>query len=505
MKSEERLSSIINKRLMEKELQKKKLIASLRGEIKEAQAQAPTKTPTKKPGQAPTKKPNKPSDPFRPPKITPAPSKARKSPDVDKEEEDGSDFSFASELDRFLKVAQTYEEGALQPVRDFWMNVPQDHPFSQHPILSEYGHNLSKEGYEYIVGRMQEGEGQVPVDVAQAGQEVQGLMQRIFALEATHEEQLVSAAKNITSEIWGIDPSMLEADINQNPSQPEQGDEGGQDEGGEENVPELTPELKKQVEKRITINTLTQGASIHAMYSVHHLVAEIINQISPELLDMYTRLSGIATHQYYIIDIPAIIQMMQSQMSNTGIGWEHIEIEEGEGEDGEAPRPKVVATGICFPVLCQELFKGVMELMSHHFETDLSEEEVRAVYYYADRLEDEPWYITVGPALWRKFIEVIPDDIDLSQMIMKINQESPENVTRIMKAVIQNPNAAREYLYGLAQELNQANQEEAPVWQDNDTHEEDEDDIEQWINENAENDNNGDDDIDQWLANLANQ
>ncbi len=438
----------------------------------------PVKSPSKNPDQSPSKNPEKPNklDPFHPPKITPAPSKAKKKIIDNKEK-----TSFSNELSSFIKLSQTNEEGMHRSISNFWKNIPQDHPFYKHPILSEYGNDLSQEGYNYIVEKMKKGKETVPSNMGEAIGEVQQLMQLIFKFEATHEEELINAAKDITSQIWGIDKSMLDAKISQSPEQ------GGNDRQETPDLLPMTPKLKKEIEKRIIMNTLTQGSAVHAMYSVHHLITETINKISPELLKLYTRLSGLTTHHYYIIDIAAIVQMLKKQIGQSAIGWEHIETGNSEGQSQET---KIVASGICFPVLCQELFKGVMELISHHSETNLSEQEVYTIYHYADRLEDEPWILTIGPALWRKFLKSIPDDANLSEIIMRINLESPEKVNNIIKSVIQNPDMAKNYFNSLKQPV------EKEMWQDTEPEDEDE-----WQFPDKDN-NEEDDDEDELLRNL---
>jgi len=88
-----------------------------------------------------------------------------------------------------------------------------------------------------------------------------------------------------------------------------------------------------------------------------------------------------------------------------------------------------------------------MELISMHgINQNLSEQELKTVYKHADRLEDEPWLIMVGPALWRKFLNVIPKDINMSELIMKLSQEAPRDLEKIIKSVIQNPNLAKQYM-----------------------------------------------------------
>ena len=397
-------------------------------------APAPTKTPVKTPS-TPTREPAR-RTPFNPPrpKVDPAPKAKEKDPIAE-------DNTFAGTIDSLVRLAKAYEEGAVEPVRNFWDNIPQDHPFSQNEILKEYGQNLSREGYDHIVKKMEEGGEREPANTSVAMTEAMQVIRKILQLEAQHAEDLIEEAKNITVQVWGIEKSQLDAILGQKAEEGgEQGEQGGQEDEQEE-VPEveINPNIRSEINKRIIMNTMTQGSALHAMQSVHHLVAEKINQISPELLKLYTRLSNITTHHYYTLDIPAVIKMMKGKLKDAAIGWSHVDFKEAT--------PKVVAQGICFPVLCQELFKGVMELLSMHgINQNLSEQELKTVYKHADRLEDEPWLIMVGPALWRKFLNVIPKDANMSELIMKLSQETPQELNKIVKAIVQNPNLAKQYL-----------------------------------------------------------
>jgi len=159
------------------------------------------------------------------------------------------------------------------------------------------------------------------------------------------------------------------------------------------------------------------------------------------LTELYTRLSGLVTHHYYIIDIKAVVEAFEQMggVEQAGLGWSHVEYQDGE--------PVVVAQGKCFPVLCQELFKGVMELLSlHGIPDDLSAEELKTVYKNSDRLQDEPWIIMIGPALWRKFLSVVPKGVKLAEVISQFAKETPENVYRIVSQIIQRPEAAKQLL-----------------------------------------------------------
>ena len=393
-------------------------------------AQAPATAPTKTPVRAPTRTPSTPSPKPKPniwnptkPAISPEP-KAKIEENKIKEED-----TFAGKIDSLVRLARTYEEGAVEPVRNFWSNIPADHPFYHNEVLKEHGGSLSKEGYEHIVGKMEQGGEREPKDMYAASMEAAKVLEEIIQLEADHKEELENEAKQIVSQLLGIPVEIQEADLGV-ASKPEQ--------TKHKEIP-ITPKIRGEINKRIVMNTITQGSAVHAMQSIHHLIAEKINNISPELLKLYTRISNVASHHYYIIDVPSIIKAMKGRLGSAAIGWSYVKYD-------EAGNAKVHAEGKCFPVLCQELFKGAMELLSSYGINKLGKEELGTVLNHADRLEDEPWLIMVGPALWRKFLNVIPKEIQLSDLIKGISEDTPENVQEVVKAVIRNPNVAKQLL-----------------------------------------------------------
>ena len=419
------------------------------------QTQAPVKTTPVKTN-TPPKPDNTPRSPFHPPRPNVMPNPKAKI----KTMEDKALLSSIRSFERILKCAQNYQRESHPSVRSFWGNIPKEHSFSEHPVLSKHGPKLSEEGFEFTRNKLSEGGKQAPSQVSQIMTEVFSILPKIYELEATHEEELVEMAKDITAQIWGIDRSMLDGQINQKQEAMEQ------EEPEQHNLVEMTPELKEQVNKRITMNVLTQGAAVHGMASVHHLVAEKLRQISPELLDLYTRISGLITNHYYAMDIPVIVKAVEN-LSQAGVGWSKIEYpkqEEGNMAQPEQPaqsEPKVVARGICFPVLCQEMFKGVMELLSlHGLPQNLSSDELYTVYQYADKLEDEPWQITVGPALWRKVLSTVPKDVPLSELVMKLSMKDPKEMHNIVLNIIEHPEAAKQQMEELTKPEPEEKEEE---------------------------------------------
>lgn len=346
-----------------------------------------------------------------------------------------------------IKHFATYEDSTHPGVQRWWKNIPRNHPFAQHPILGKHGHDLSKGGYEYTSGRT----GLPQIDPAYVQRYGQKLFQKIIQLEQAHATELEELAKDIVSKFWGIDKSQLDADLTPNIEEPQP--------KPKVKPSPMTPELQEQVNKRITMNTMQQGASVHGMLTMHYLAEKEIQAMSPELIKLYSDIAGGAVQQYWHLDIPTIAAMLEQMLKQMGNlqgagnivgGREWVEFKE------EGQPPVVKAQALCFPFLCQELNKGVMELLTMDSLADLKEADLATVLETADRKWDEPWYILVGPELWRRFLKVIPNDVKLSDIVYAFAKKPPKEVHAILEHVIRNPQQAKPLLAALIQ------QEEAP-------------------------------------------
>lgn len=386
------------------------------------------------------------------------------------------------------KQATTYEEGTHPNVKGFWANIPEDHSFKQNPVLSEYGEILNREGFKYTEEKIRPDFQRHPNGqqlMMKAGQ----ILMQIMQIERAHQPELIEAAKEVAAQIMGVDKSQMDAKFQQGPQDaPEdedQEEQEGQEQQEEEPV-EITPELRAEINKRQIINTMTQGSAVHTMLSAHHLIAEKLNRISPQLLQLYNKFSSMSVHNFYVFDMQAALKAMGA--GGGAIGWEKIVWEDDEEQPGqpeqpeqpEQPKqkiPKIKASAVCFPVLCQELIKGCMEILAMWgVNNNLSEAQTREVYRHSDKLEDEPWMIMIGHELWRKFLNVKPEDVPLNEVIMKFCQLVPEQVLRIVRAIIQNPNAAKEFFkpkpeappprpqYQPENQENQAPEDDTPDW-----------------------------------------
>jgi len=126
------------------------------------------------------------------------------------------------------------------------------------------------------------------------------------------------------------------------------------------------------------------------------------------------------------------IPNMFASLGASAIGSTRVEYGDDEGQP-----PQIVAKACIFPVLCQELSKGVAELLSHHGLAGMDEPTTRTVLSKADDIRHEPYLIQVGPDVWRRFNAVRPKNIPLAEIVQALAMQ--DDPTKIIMAVIEDP------------------------------------------------------------------
>ena len=382
--------------------------------------QAPPKT-IPRPSRTP--QPNKSPKPWNPPRPKVDPTPKNEKPNRQTSE---------SAVNLLAILCEAYEDEADQSTVDFWRKLKGGkHQFSKHPILSTFGDELSSSSYGHTSGRAKKAglQGKPNQNYRQR------VIQAITQLESQHLEELVELAKRITVHIWDCPPEILNGKLTTDVERNEADDSGDADETlGTDN-----PDIDKQINKRITMNALTHGSSVNAMLTLHHMVDKEINAIDPRLLILYNKLSAGSHQEYWMINIPDMFEMMAVHAGSSSVKY-------------DSEQPSVDARAVCFPVLAQEMSKGVAELLSHHGLSDLDEPTTREVLGKADAVKHEPYLIQVGPEIWRRFLAVRPRDIPLAQLYQALAMQPPDELHRIIYTVIKEPDEAMEILSALVAE-----------------------------------------------------
>lgn len=322
------------------------------------------------------------------------------------------------------------------------------HPLAKHPVHGVYGKELAHDQYENIKGQYTQSTGSERLNQM----EMMQLLRRIMQREAAHKEQLEQIAKRLVASVWKIDPAQFEADLG---SQGQSVEEHEAEKEEDDNSP-LTPDEQKQVHKRVTLNTMSHGAAIHQMTTLHHMVKEALDKIDPALMPAYDKLARGSVYSSWFMSIEQIVNMAGQKGGDVHVEWpeQAQQPEAMPGEEPEQPQeeagPVVKATGLVFPILVHELAKGCMELLTMHG-LPQDEQTLKKVYKHADKWEDEVFHFFVGPALWRRFLKVV-DRTKLPESIAALSRLEPDDLHGVVRSIVENPAEAQERLAELVRD-----------------------------------------------------
>lgn len=396
--------------------------------IEAAAPDAPPKAPPKAPPAPVKPKPGrreKPS-PFNPPKPKqiPGPKNKKRSPFNPPRNPYIPEFKTINCLQQLM--IEAYDDETDRSIRDFWGNITRnkEHRLGRHPIFALHGDRLSRSSWEHTSGKARGSGFRGRSDINSLYQ----IFSKIMQLEHNHADELVELAKDITVKIWDIPREMLEAQITPDVDINYEEDYQGDDEG---------EEPTDEINKRITLNSVTHGSAVHAMLTMHHLVDRAISEIDPRLLKLYNYFSSGSHEFYWLIDIPSIL----GDLAGMAVGSESVQF------DGEMP--VITAKAIMFPVLCQELSKGVAELITMHGLDGLDENTISRVLSAADDFKLEPYLIQIGPEVWRKILKVKPANVTLAELVRDLSTQTPSELHKIIDAVIDDPETAKRMLLDL--------------------------------------------------------
>lgn len=349
-------------------------------------------------------------------------------------------------LDVIAILCEAYETEVHPSTQQFWRGLRgSGHRLARHPILAAFGDELSRESWAHTKEKARNAR----VDLNQTMR----IFMEITRREAEHVDELIDLAKRVTVHIWGCPEDILSGKLTQ---EVEHGEPEEPDEEPDEKSDEERANLDKEVDKRVTINAMAHGSAVHAMMTMHHAVDKEIAAIDPELLQLYNKISAASHQQYWMIDIPAMFEMLgMAAAGSTKIKYD------------EEDQPYVDARAVCFPVLAQEMSKGVAELLSHHGLQNLDEPATKHVLNRADDVRHEPYLIQVGPEIWRKLLAVKPRDVSIAQLYQALAMQEPDRLHEIIYRVLKEPDEAGELLASLVAQPEQPEEEwseEEPDW-----------------------------------------
>ena len=350
---------------------------------------------------------------------------------------------------------EDYEDEVSQSTQKFWSELRKaEHTFAKHPVLAMYGQESVRKAFLDNIERLSQAFpkfANMPVQqrLYSVFRKVFLLMSQVSQLESNIRGELEQIAKETVSEVYGVPVDQLEAMLTVDRSQLKSdllgGGQGNQDEGeydedeydedeydegeyDEDDTPDNT--VRDQINKRVTLNILTQGAAVHNMMTIYNLATKKLNKLNPQLVKIYKRLSPGMLSSYWIMDFAAMANLVDLTVGTSSVKYQ-------DNDDGSDPTPIVVAKAKNFPILIQELVKGVMELLSHHGLSGLDQHTTKKVLKSADVLTDEPWLIQVGPHIWRSFLKIVPKGSDLATVVAKLATKEPQFIHDLLSRTIE--------------------------------------------------------------------
>lgn len=251
------------------------------------------------------------------------------------------------------------------------------------------------------------------------------------------------------------------------PREPDEQEEAP--EQAEVQAAEIAQDLDLEKSKRQFINAMIQGAGISRNYAFHYF-SDALNAIDPNLMNYYGITMAFAELSYFMM--PEAAQAAQAMDALEGGG-------DAEDFNGPAGAERVwfdhergiwvvQAEAVMFPVLIQELVKGMTELVSYGGLPDVPE-QAEAAIDKADLLDHEVYSVILGRGLWNQFMSQLDTDSDELAMFIysKLIKQAPAQFNRSMQVIQTGGEPAKRLIKQLVDEIkSEREDEDRGGWQD---------------------------------------
>lgn len=304
----------------------------------------------------------------------------------------------------------------------------QDTPFKKVPFPStgrdgvNFQELLGSESFRDVIAKYKRYNGEDEIvnhnSIMPIYQKLSSVLSTISRLEQPHITELEELSVSLVKQHFSIPEGVLNFDVKivQNPSDIDNSN-FKHDEENEENPdePEIdTPQieidddalLKLEKSKRRLVNATLQGASRVGQYMFHLVEPELTEILgNPNVPTLYGQMMSMNDINYWLFP-----DQMIKQASKEGPQAGNEEV------DRNTNPPTIFARGINFPVLVHELIKGLMEFFALQPQGEGDEN-----YYDKVRSEDtitkEDWDLRLGPAIWTRLRNLLPDQLHTDEQI----------------------------------------------------------------------------------------
>ena len=276
-------------------------------------------------------------------------------------------------------------------------------------------------------------------------------MQRLVMIQSQNKEQLEDLAVELVVRELGIPEGAMQfdAELVMQPMGAAEGMKNEPEMPSEEEVEELMGDMENfnlERAKRRFINSLIQGAAFKGGH-MFNLVRDEINDINPQLMNLYAVTQALMEHAYWIFpDMEGMAGGGGGQM--------------GQSEfDAETDPPTVKARAVTFPLLVHELVKGVYEVFGTHGLPD-DPRQAEMVLGAEDSLPAEIWDSRLGPVFWEKFMATYPMELfdeDKKHiqhyLFMRFSSLSAEEFMRVAKMILSGDPKGQQFIQRMVDDI----------------------------------------------------
>jgi hypothetical protein len=276
-------------------------------------------------------------------------------------------------------------------------------------------------------------------------------MQRLIMIQMQNKEQLEKLAVDLVRKEMGIpeDAMQFKAELVMQPMGAAGGMQNEPEMPSEEEIEEFMGDMEQfnlERAKRRFINSLIQGAAFKGGH-MFNLVRNEINDINPQLMDLYTTSQALMEHAYWLYPD-------MENMAGGGGG------QMGQSEvDEETDPPTVIGRAVTFPLLVHELVKGVYEVFgTHGLPDDPRQQEM--ILKAEDTLPAEVWDSRLGPIFWEKFLATYPMELfdeDMKQiqhyLFMRFSALSADEFMRVAKLILKGDPKGNKFIQDMVNEI----------------------------------------------------
>ena len=294
---------------------------------------------------------------------------------------------------KFNKVLKTIQE-AIE-IGENNPNFYDPNKLAEDEAVEEYKHMLYSNNYQKVIERLCQYTGKDPEELGNYPllRAAVDLLDKIKKIETANKEKLEELAVKMVLNLEEMQPvreaiadgvlkidakitgtggelenaiTDLEAQVREAEQKDEQGEPVVEGEG-------LTEEEKLNIalamnimgeeeikERKSFADVLKYGEAFNHLYS-YNLVKDQIDEINPDLANMYGLASAIVQVMYYYA--PQGVEGMAAKSPGAALGSAETQPEEGTGEEGEG-KYVVKARAMTFSFLIHEIVKGIMQYIT---------------------------------------------------------------------------------------------------------------------------------------------